>query len=161
MWTPRPASELRIAASGATRVLPSPVFISEILPWWRTTPPISWTSKWRMPSVRCIASRVIAKTSAGDVVEGRLDLGVLPLAAVLRELAAALEVGVVELVLGRLLGLGDLADLVADLGEAGADLLVGEGLISASSSFASSTNGWMRQLAVVRVDETGKESHGR
>ena len=33
----------------ATSVLPSPVFISAILPWWSTMPPISWTSKGRMP----------------------------------------------------------------------------------------------------------------
>ena len=32
----------------ATRVLPSPVTISAILPPCRTMPPINWTSKWRM-----------------------------------------------------------------------------------------------------------------
>ena len=32
----------------ATSVLPSPVFISAIFPWWSTAPPISWTSKCRM-----------------------------------------------------------------------------------------------------------------
>ena len=83
---------------------------------------MSWTSKWRIPSVRFIASRVIAKTSGSDVVEGLLDPLVLALAALLGELAAALEVRVVELVLGRLVRLGELADLLADLGELRADL---------------------------------------
>ena len=36
----------------ATRVLPSPVFISAILPWCKTMPPINWTSKGRMPRIR-------------------------------------------------------------------------------------------------------------
>ena len=63
MWTPRPVIELSTAASVGTKVLPSPVFISAILPWWSTAPPISWTSKWRIPSVRFIASRLIANTS--------------------------------------------------------------------------------------------------
>ena len=57
MWTPLPGSALRYAGSVATRVLPSPVAISAILPWWSTMPPISWTSKWRMPTVRRAASR--------------------------------------------------------------------------------------------------------
>ena len=57
-----------------------------------------------------------------DVVERLLEPLVLALAAGLRQLAPALEVGVVELVLGRLLRDGDLADLVADLGELGPDL---------------------------------------
>ncbi len=47
----------------ATRVLPSPVFISAILPSWSTLPPMSCTSKWRMPSVRMLASRTSAKAS--------------------------------------------------------------------------------------------------
>ena len=107
---------------------------------------MSWTSYWRIPRVRCIASRPIAKTSGSDVVEGGLDPLVLLLPAVLRQLAAALEVGVVELVVGRLVGLGDLADLLADLGEARADLVVARApAISASSALASSTIGWMRR----------------
>ena len=47
----------------AARVLPSPVFISAILPSWSTTPPMIWTSKWRKPSVRLEASRTAAKAS--------------------------------------------------------------------------------------------------
>ena len=53
-----------------------------------------------------------------DVVEGGLDLLLLALAAGLGELAAALEVRVGQLVLGRLVGNGGLADLVADQGMA-------------------------------------------
>jgi hypothetical protein len=45
------------------------------------------------------------------VVEGLLDALVLALAASLRDLAPALEVRVLELVLGRLVRDGDLADL--------------------------------------------------
>src|SRR6185503_1689166 len=62
-WTPLPASALRYAGSVATSVLPSPVFISAILPRWRTMPPISCTSKCRMFSVRRPASRTTAKAS--------------------------------------------------------------------------------------------------
>ena len=161
-WTPRPDIALRMAASGATSVLPSPVRISAILPWWRTAAPISWTSKWRIPSVRFIASRVIAKTSGRTSSSAFWSALVLALAAVLLQLAAALEVGVVELVLGRLVGRGGLGDLGAELGECGADLLVGEGLV-----FGLEGVGLVDQrleasdLAVVRVDETVQESHGR
>src|SRR5439155_1137483 len=63
MCTPRPVRPLRYAGSVATSVLPSPVAISAILPSWSTMPPISWTSKWRMPTVRRAASRQTAKAS--------------------------------------------------------------------------------------------------
>ena len=62
-----------------------------------------------------------------DIVEGLLEALVLALPAGLRELAAALEVRVLEFVLGWLVGLGDLEDLLADLGEPGADLPSSEG----------------------------------
>ena len=39
---------VEIRRSVATSVLPSPVFISAILPLCRTAPPMSWTSKCRM-----------------------------------------------------------------------------------------------------------------
>ena len=45
------------------KVLPSPVRISAILPWWSAMAPISWTSYWRMPMVRFMASRPAANTS--------------------------------------------------------------------------------------------------
>src|SRR5512139_458081 len=63
MWTPRPVSALRYAASVATSVLPSPVRISAILPLWSAMPPISCTSKCRMLSVRLPASRTTANAS--------------------------------------------------------------------------------------------------
>ena len=96
-----------------------------------------------------------------DVVERLLQPRVLALATLLGELAATLEVLVVELVVGRLVRLGVRPDLVADLGELGADLLVGQRL-----EFGLERVGLVDQgldasnLAVVRVDETGKESHG-
>src|SRR5688572_1260847 len=63
MCTPLPASALRYAGSVATSVLPSPVFISAILPRCSTIPPISCTSKCRMLSVRRPASRTTEKAS--------------------------------------------------------------------------------------------------
>src|SRR5213080_4173127 len=56
MWTPRPVRPLRYAGSVATSVLPS----------WRTMPPISWTSKGRMPTVRRAASRATANASGSS-----------------------------------------------------------------------------------------------
>ena len=47
----------------ATRVLPSPVFISAMSPSWSTMPPSTWTSKGRMPSARLPASRATANAS--------------------------------------------------------------------------------------------------
>jgi hypothetical protein len=97
-----------------------------------------------------------------DVVEGRLELGLLALAAGLGDLAAALEIRVAQLVLGRLAGDGRLADLLADQVEAFADLVVREGgdvgleLVDLVDQGLDASD-----LAVVRVDETGKKSHGR
>ena len=73
-----------------------------------------------------MASRVIAKTSGSDVVERLLDALVLALAARLGQLAATLEVLVMELVVGRRLRLGGRTDLLADLRELGTDLLIGQ-----------------------------------
>src|SRR5512132_504671 len=47
----------------ATRVLPSPVFISAMLPSCRTMAPITWTSKCRWPIERRAASRTEANAS--------------------------------------------------------------------------------------------------
>ena len=97
-----------------------------------------------------------------DLVEGRLDPVVLLLAAGLRQLAAPLEVRMVALVVRGLVGLRDLADLLADLVEPLADLVVAErgdlflelvGLVDDGLE--------PPQLAVVRVDEAGEELHGR
>src|SRR6266850_6843381 len=63
MWTPLPVSALRYAGSVATSVLPSPVAISAIVPSCRTMPPMSCTSKCRMPSERRAASRHTANAS--------------------------------------------------------------------------------------------------
>src|SRR5436309_4236269 len=63
MCTPLPVSALRYAGSVATRVLPSPVAISAIVPSCSTMPPISWTSKCRMLSARHAASRHTANAS--------------------------------------------------------------------------------------------------
>src|SRR6267143_1554126 len=63
MWTPLPRRALRYAGSVATSVLPSPVAISAIFPSCRTMPPMSCTSKCRMPTERRAASRQTAKAS--------------------------------------------------------------------------------------------------
>ena len=47
----------------AASVFPSPVFISAILPSCKTIPPITCTSKGRIPKVRLAASRTTAKAS--------------------------------------------------------------------------------------------------
>ena len=43
--------------------MPSPVFISAMLPWCSATAPITWTSKCRCPIVRLAASRTLANAS--------------------------------------------------------------------------------------------------
>src|SRR5947199_7122728 len=63
MCTPRPVRPFRYAGKVATSVLPSPVAISAIFPSWSTMPPISWTSKCRIPTVRRAASRQTANAS--------------------------------------------------------------------------------------------------
>ena len=93
-------------------------------------PPISWTSKWRMPEGPLHRLAGHREDVRQDLVEGRLDRRLLALAARLGELAAALEVRVGELLLGRLAGRGGLVDLLADQREALADLVVGERLRS-------------------------------
>src|SRR5687767_1283221 len=70
MCTPLPVSALRYAGSVATSVLPSPVFISAILPLCSTMPPSICTSKWRMRNVRLEASRTTAKASGSSSSSG-------------------------------------------------------------------------------------------
>ena len=98
-----------------------------------------------------------------DLVESGLDAGELGLAAVLGQLPATLEVGVVELVLARLVRGRDLLDLGAELGEAGPDLLIGEGLdLGAQRVGRVDERLNPLQLSIVRVHEAGQESqHGR
>src|SRR5688572_28992192 len=96
-----------------------------------------------------------------DVVEGFLEALVLALAALLAQLAAAFEVLVVQLVLGRLIRGGLRVDLFADLGELRADLLFGQRLEFGFERVRLVDHRLdPSDLAVVRVDETGKESHG-
>ena len=89
------------------------------------------------------------------LVHGRLEPILLALAACLEVLAAAFEIGMVEFVLGRLVGDGRLVDLLADVGDPGADLLVRHGLelglepIRFVDHRLDASN-----LAVVRVDES-------
>src|SRR5918998_252782 len=56
----------------AASVLPSPVFISAILPSCRAMPPMIWTSKGRIPNVRLEVSRTTANAS------GRMSSRVSP-----------------------------------------------------------------------------------
>ena len=63
MWTPFSVRALRYAANVIVKVLPSPVFISAILPSCKTTPPIIWTSKCLSFRVRLEASLTNAKAS--------------------------------------------------------------------------------------------------
>ena len=106
---------------------------------------MSWTSKWRMSSVRFMASRVIAKTSGRTSSRRLLEAFVLARAARLGQLAAALEVLVVELVVGRLLGLGGRADLVADLADLRCGSLGGHALEFGFECIGLVDQGWMRR----------------
>ena len=62
-WTPFPAKAFKYAGRDATKVLPSPVLISAILPWWTTIPPISWTLKCFIPKTLHEASLQTANAS--------------------------------------------------------------------------------------------------
>ena len=112
------------------------------------------------PAHRLAAHR---KDLGQDAVEGCLNPIVLALATRLDEIPAALEVGVVTLVVRRLVGNGGLGHLRADLGEPGPDLLVGEGL-DLGLEFVGGVDEWLDplQFSVVRVDEARQKSqHGR
>ena len=64
-----------------------------------------------------------------------------------------------ELLVGRLVGRGVLADLLADLRELRADLVVGEGLeLGFEAVGLVDERLEASDLAVVRVDEAGKEA---
>ena len=84
---------------------------------------------------------------------------VLALAPFLRQLAAAFQLGVVALVVGRLLGLAGVANLVADLVDEGADLLVGARLhLGLELVDPVDERLDAPELAVVRVDEAAQEA---
>ena len=79
-----------------------------------------------------------------DVVEGQVDRGDVAPTARLAQLATALEVGMVELVVGRLLGRTfslNSSRSAVNLSRISASE---RALSSSSSSLASSTNGWIR-----------------
>ena len=117
-----------MAASGATRVLPSPVLISAILPWWRTIAAdqldVEVAHRHR-PLGRLANHR---EDLRDGIVEGRVDPFVLALAAGLGQLAPAFLFGMMELVLGRLVGHGLDPDLLAERVESGPDLGVAQRL---------------------------------
>ena len=142
-------------------VLPSPVFISAILPSWRTVAPMSWTSKRRMPSVRFMASRVIAKTSGRTSSSAFWRRAFSRLRRSLVSSRRRSRSSWWSSSSDGSSGCGARADLVADLGELGADLLVGQRLEFGLERVGLVDQGLdASKLAVVRVDETGKESHG-
>ena len=123
---------------------------------------MSWTSKWRIPRVRFIASRVIAKASGRASSRAAWSRAFSLLPALGLQLAPALEIGMVELVIGRLVGFGGLEDLRAELRELGADLVVGEGLDLGLEGVRLVDQGLeASDLAVIRVDEPVQESHDR
>ena len=96
------------------------------------------------------------------LVERGLDALVLLLAAGLRQLAAPLEVGVMELVVGRLVRSRDLADLRPEYVESGADLVVGQRL-ELRLELVRLVDHRLDplELAIVRVDEAVQEAkHG-
>ena len=63
MCTDLPAITFKYTGRVAARVLPSPVFISAILPSCKTIPPISWTSKCLIFNVLFEASLTTANAS--------------------------------------------------------------------------------------------------
>ena len=94
-----------------------------------------------------------------DLVHGGAQALVLALPAGLGQVAAALQVGAVELVLGRLLRLRGLEDLGADQVDPLADLLVGEGLVLGFELVRAIDERLdPAQLAVVVVEESWRGS---
>ena len=93
------------------------------------------------------------------LVHGVLQAVVLALAALLGDLPAPLALGVMALVVGRLLGLAGLADLLANLVDEGADLLVGARLhLGLQLVDPLDERLDAMELAVVRVDEPAQEA---
>ena len=114
------------------------------------------------------AQRPLARLAGGgehlgrDLVEGGPQPLVLALAAGLAEVAATLRVGVVELVVGRLVARRDLVHLGLDDLDPLADLVVGEGL-ELVLELVDLVHDRLEaaDLAVVGVEESGDEAHGR
>ena len=148
MWTPRPVSELRIAASGADEglALAGPHLGDAALV--EDGRPDDWTSNVAHPERPLHGLAGHREDLGQDVVEGLLEASFSRLRRALRSSRRRSRSGWCQLVLGRLTGLGELADLVADLGELGADLLVGQApRTRLRGAFASSTTGWMRRTS--------------
>ncbi len=92
-------------------------------------------------------------------VHGLLELVLLALAAVAGHFAAALDLRVVELVLGRLLGFAGFANLVAQLLDEGEQLFVGAFLHFGFELVGPVHEGLdPPELPVVRVDEATQEA---
>ena len=160
-WTPRPVIAFRIAASGADErlALAGPHLGDPTLVQDGATDELDVEQAHAEGPLHGLAGH--REDLGQHVVHGLLEALVLALAPFLLQLAAALEVLVVELVIGRLVRLRELEDLLADLRELRADLVVGERL-----EFGFERVGLLdhrldtSDLAVIRVDETGKELHG-
>jgi len=124
---------------------------------------MSCSSYWRIPRVRRIASRPIAKDVRKDLVEGRLKGLLVTFPACLSELPPALEVRMVALVLRDLLGSDRFADLVAERLKARANVGVAQGLDLRLEGVRLVDKGLdPLQLSIVGIDEAGQETkHGR
>ena len=94
-----------------------------------------------------------------DLVHGILEALVLALATLPGNLPSALELGVVKLVVGWLLGLGGVADLLANLVDEGAQLLIGASLhLGLQVVDPLDERFYAPELAVVRVNEAAQEA---
>ncbi len=116
-----------------------------------------------MPIVRLDSLADHREDLRDGVVEGRRDPLVLVLVAGLGQLAPALLVGMVKLVLARLVGLGLDPDLVAERVEASPDLGVGQRLELVFEGVGLVDQGLDAfDLAVVGVNEPVEEAenHG-
>ena len=144
------------------KVLPSPVRISAIRPWWRTIAPISWTSYWRMPIVRFMASRPAANTSG---IRSSRTAWSRSLSRLRRALARSFRrsrsgwwssssdgsSGAASSAISARIDVDPLADL-----------LVGEGL-ELGLEVVGLVDDRLEpvELAVVGVEESGEQAHGR
>ena len=114
------------------------------------------------------AHRALHRLAAGgehlrdDVIERLLQALQLTPSPGLLEVAAAFEVGVVELVLRRFIGDGGLDQVLADQVDPFADLGVRESLVLGLELVRAIDEGLeLGQLAIVAVEKPGQEAHGR
>ena len=125
-------------------------------------PPISWTSKWRMPSVRCIASRVAANTSGSAASRAFWSFSWSRLRRSFASSRRRSEFLRDQLFLGGLLRGGIFGNFGADRRDALADLFVGDGLeLGLEGVDLVDERLDPLDLALVRVDEAVQEAkHG-